>query len=87
MDLDVTRTYSVVVNAEDQYSIWPVDRPLPEGWWLASPGGSKAECLTIIEQIWKDMRPLSERIQMDGHGPWANVEARLRVLRDASEGS
>jgi MbtH protein len=53
--------YLVVANAEEQYSIWAADRPLPEGWHLAGRRGSKSECLDYIKEVWTDMRPLSLR--------------------------
>lgn len=62
---DTTR-YKVVVNQEEQYSIWPVYRENPSGWQDAGREGTKAECLAWIEEIWTDMRPLNLRIQMDG---------------------
>lgn len=57
--------YMIVVNDEEQYSIWPEHRPLPLGWSDAKMHGLKAECLAYIEKVWTDMRPLSLRIQMD----------------------
>jgi MbtH protein len=60
-----TRTYKVVVNHEEQYSIWPADRENPLGWNDSGPSGSKPECLSYIEQVWTDMRPLSLRKQME----------------------
>jgi MbtH protein len=57
--------YKVVVNHEEQYSIWPEYRDNPLGWRDAGKVGSKAECLDHIEQVWTDMRPLSLRRQMD----------------------
>jgi len=56
----------VVVNDEEQYSIWPVDRENPAGWRDAGKSGTKQECLAYIELVWTDMRPLSLRRQMDG---------------------
>jgi MbtH protein len=53
--------YNVVVNEEDQYSIWPTRRELPAGWRAIGKSGSKAECLESIQEIWTDMRPLSLR--------------------------
>ncbi|XXZ12308.1 MbtH family protein [Sorangium sp. So ce315] len=53
--------YRVVVNHEEQYSIWPADRDLPAGWRDAAKVGSKQECLDHISQVWTDMRPLSLR--------------------------
>lgn len=60
-----TTTYAVVVNHEEQYSIWPEQRELPLGWKLAGKTGSKAECLAYIEEVWTDMRPLSLRKKME----------------------
>lgn len=54
-------TYQVVVNHEEQYSIWRVDREPPEGWRAEGMRGSKEECLAHIAAVWTDMRPLSAR--------------------------
>jgi MbtH protein len=56
-----TTIYRVVVNHEEQYSIWPSTKDIPAGWKDAGKQGSKAECLAYIEQVWTDMRPLSLR--------------------------
>jgi MbtH protein len=56
-----TRTYIVVVNHEEQYSIWLADKPIPLGWTQSGKPGSKAECLAYVEEVWTDMRPLSLR--------------------------
>lgn len=60
-----TTVYRVVVNHEEQYSIWPDYRDLPLGWRDVGKSGSKAECLAHINVVWTDMRPLSLRQQMD----------------------
>ena len=61
--------YKVVVNHEEQYSIWSADRENAQGWRDAGKSGTKAECLAHIEEVWTDMRPLSLRKQMDrGNG-------------------
>jgi MbtH protein len=57
--------YRVVVNHEEQYSIWPVDRENPLGWKEAGKIGPKAECLAHIKEVWTDMRPLSLRKKME----------------------
>jgi MbtH protein len=59
-----TRPYQVVVNDEEQYSIWPQNRPLPAGWAEVGICGVKEECLAHIEKVWVDMRPLSLRRSM-----------------------
>ena len=56
-----TRTYKVVVNHEEQYSIWLADRETPLGWKDVGKKGAKKECLEYIEEVWTDMRPLSLR--------------------------
>jgi MbtH protein len=53
--------YRVVVNHEEQYSIWPADRELPAGWNDGGKTGLKQECLAHIGEVWTDMRPLSLR--------------------------
>ena len=55
--------YKVVVNHEEQYSIYPVDRDNPLGWNSTGKTGTKAECLQYIEEVWTDMRPLSLRLR------------------------
>lgn len=57
--------YKVVINHEEQYSIWPADRENPPGWQDAGKTGLKAECLAYIKEVWSDMRPLSLRQQME----------------------
>ena len=60
------RIYSVVVNDEEQYSIWSADREPPAGWHETGKQGRKEECLAYISEVWTDMRPLSLRNQLDG---------------------
>jgi len=62
---DDDRIYTVVVNHEEQYSIWPEDRELPLGWKAVGKTGTKQECLDHIEEVWTDMRPLSLRKKME----------------------
>lgn len=59
------RIYQVVVNHEEQYSIWPADRELPLGWSAVGKTGPKNECLAYIQEVWTDMRPLSLRRKME----------------------
>jgi len=63
---DDTTVYKVVVNPEEQYSIWWAHRDPPLGWREVGKTGRKAECLEYIKAVWTDMRPLSLRRQMDG---------------------
>ena len=57
-------TYKVVVNHEEQYSIWPLERENPPGWRDAGKTGTRPECLAYIQEVWTDMRPLSLRKKM-----------------------
>ena len=60
-ETDDTTVYRVVVNDEDQYSIWPVERANAPGWRDAGYGGTRAECLAHIREVWTDMTPRSLR--------------------------
>jgi MbtH protein len=60
---DKTR-YKVVVNGEEQYSLWPADRENAPGWNAAGKEGTKEECLAYIQGVWTDMRPRSLRQRM-----------------------
>lgn len=66
-ELEDTRPYAVVLNDEEQYSVWPDDREVPAGWRREATTGSKEECLAHIDQVWTDMRPASLRRWMDEH--------------------
>lgn len=67
--------FQVVVNHEEQYSIWPDYKEMPKGWRKAGKSGYKKECLEYIEEVWTDMRPLSLRKAM---------EAQQKELQDVS---
>ncbi|MFI8889228.1 MbtH family protein [Streptomyces paradoxus] len=56
--------YLVVVNHEEQYSIWFADRELPAGWRPVGEAGTKQECLARIESVWTDLTPLSVRMSL-----------------------
>jgi MbtH protein len=56
--------YKVLVNHEEQYSIWPASREAPLGWRDAGKQGLKSECMAYIQEVWTDMRPLSLRKAM-----------------------
>ncbi len=60
--------YKVVLNLEEQYSIWPDDKEIPVGWTYADVKGTQEECLTYIATVWTDMRPLSLRKLMAEQG-------------------
>lgn len=62
--LDESAEFEVVVNHEEQYSIWPADRPVPAGWRTVGQRGAKQHCLNWIDENWTDMRPLSLRVAL-----------------------
>ena len=56
-----TARYAVVVNHEEQHSIWPEGKAIPSGWLTAGKSGSKVECLAWVKEHWTDMTPASLR--------------------------
>ncbi len=56
--------FYIVINTEEQYSIWPAYKPIPMGWKSLCSAQTKQECLDYIQQVWVDMRPLSLRNAM-----------------------
>ena len=62
---DESIEFKVVINHEQQYSIWPTTKPNPAGWADAGVKGDKAECLSYIKEVWTDLRPLSLRQAME----------------------
>jgi MbtH protein len=69
-----TALYKVVVNHEEQYSIWPAERENALGWRDAGKSGLKKECLEYIKEVWVDMRPLSLRKHMEEQARQAKAE-------------
>jgi MbtH protein len=57
-------TCQVVVNQEEQYSLWPADQPVPAGWRATGMRGTARECTAHVREVWTDMRPLSLRLAM-----------------------
>lgn len=62
-----TRVYIVLINAEEQYSLWLKEKKIPPGWQSVGKEGSKAECVSYVDTVWTDMRPLSLRRKMDAN--------------------
>lgn len=62
---DLSETYDVVINNEEQYSIWSTNRDIPSGWRKANFQGDRQACLQYISEVWTDMRPKSLRDQME----------------------
>lgn len=63
-DFPDTTEYKIVINHEEQYSLWPVGRENPLGWKDVGKRGTKKACLAYIEEVWTDMRPLSLHTKM-----------------------
>ncbi|MET0497205.1 MAG: MbtH family NRPS accessory protein [Steroidobacteraceae bacterium] len=61
---DENTSFAIVKNHEEQYSLWPTFKPIPDGWSAVGKNGNKAECLAYIDATWTDMRPLSLRKAM-----------------------
>ena len=55
--------YRVVMNADEQYSVWAVDDDLPPGWVAEGHRGSRDECLDHVERVWTDQTPARTRIR------------------------
>ncbi|HUF78908.1 MAG TPA: MbtH family NRPS accessory protein [Thermoanaerobaculia bacterium] len=72
--------YKVLINHEEQYSIWPADREIPPGWDEIGKTGTKVEVLDYIEEVWTDLRPLSLR-------RWREKMERARAGGGAGSGS
>lgn len=58
MSIDNESTeFLVLLNDQEQYSIWPSYRSIPAGWSEAGMKGNKQDCLQYINENWTDMRP------------------------------
>jgi len=66
--------FKVLVNHEEQYSLWPADLPVPGGWTETGQKGSKADCDDYVNRVWTDMRPKSLREFMDGKADEGDTE-------------
>ena len=58
---DDARTYLVLMNDEEQYSLWLKHKPVPPGWRAVGKEGTRAECVAYVDEVWTDLRPLSLR--------------------------
>lgn len=69
--------YNVVINDEEQYSIWPLAKEMPLGWQSVGVQGIKTDCLSYIKKVWTDMRPLSLRKQMEELKQTSHLEIEI----------
>jgi uncharacterized protein YbdZ (MbtH family) len=65
---DENGRFHIVVNDEDQHSLWPAFAGVPEGWRVVFGEASRSECLEYVEKNWTDMRPLSLVREMEAAG-------------------
>ena len=61
---DDNGTFFVLVNDEDQYSLWPAFADVPAGWWVVFGASGRSDCLAYVEQTWTDLRPKTLRAAM-----------------------
>ena len=64
-DTGSTTQYMVLMNHEEQYSLWPAHKAIPPGWEQVGPTGSEEECVAYVDEHWTDMRPKSLRERME----------------------
>jgi MbtH protein len=72
---DDSADFAVLVNSENQHSLWPVTLPVPDGWTVAA-NGTRADCLAFVEENWRDMRPASLVAEMEGASAGGKEQAR-----------
>lgn len=66
MSWDDPKTMSyVVINDEEQYSVWPAYKEIPQGWRAIGDKATREDCLSKVEELWTDMRPKSLRVYME----------------------
>jgi MbtH protein len=78
-----TREYQVLVNTEEQYSLWLAGQAIPNGWRQVGPKGQKQVCLDYVKEVWTDMRPLSVRKAMEKY----QAEQAVRKAAEAAGGA
>jgi MbtH protein len=76
-----TREYQVLVNSEEQYSLWLAGQAIPNGWRQVGPKGQKQVCLDYVKDVWTDMRPLSVRKAMEKY----QAEQAAKKAAEAAE--
>lgn len=75
--LSIADTWRVVINLEDQYSIWPIRKEIPYGWREEGKIGTKEECLAHIKKVWVDMRPRSLKEAMVDRQQSEVIDAKI----------
>jgi MbtH protein len=62
--MDAFKDFTVVINDEEQYSIWPAELDVPAGWHAAGKSGTREECVQYVDEVWTDIRPKSLRVAL-----------------------
>ncbi|MEC3978297.1 MbtH family protein [Amycolatopsis sp. H20-H5] len=62
--MDAFKDFTVVINDEEQYSIWPAELDVPAGWTPTGASGTRDECVRHIDEVWTDIRPKSLRVAL-----------------------
>lgn len=62
---DTDGVFLVLVNDENQHSLWPQFAPVPDGWRTVHGPAGHDDCLAYVEENWRDMRPASLIRAMD----------------------
>ena len=80
----IVNIFSVVINHEGQYSIWPSDREMPGGWQKEGKVGDKNDCLSYINKVWTDIRPQSIK-RKTGFFPLPDVPPLIQCAGEVAQ--
>ncbi|MFI7637689.1 MbtH family protein [Nonomuraea sp. NPDC049400] len=80
---DPSGQFVVLVNEEDQYSLWPDFVDIPQGWTVVYGAAGREACLGFIRETWTDLRPRSLRRQL-GEAPAGNAPDAGAMMGSAS---
>ena len=84
---DENGKFRVVVNEEEQYSLWLDGMEIPRGWTDCGVSGDKKTCLEYVGKVWTDMRPKSLRVWMEEHAKKTAAEASSEPTAEATPGA
>lgn len=68
MDTNIAIDNQVLINEEEQYSLWPLSKEIPAGWKKAGFEGTKEACKAFVDAHWQNMRPKSQRAFFENTG-------------------
>lgn len=84
-DSEDTTIYKVVINHQEQFSIWPANQENPKGWQDGGKVGRKAECLAYIQDRWTGMRPLHLRKRMEELAKMGSVHVKFTNMKSSGQ--